>query len=259
MSNVNTTTMNAQADQGKEEKQKYRIRVTKPADFDPCEELRITTAKELSTVINSLMTPAFRDFAGSTVTTVPIANQGVQPVVYLYFEIFNAKDYGEADKDDVFAFIPLASNGNMGLVEKLTRMGNSMAGTGGAITITDDCKDALTPFVTYGNPKKIDWNSYINPIVMGGHTYVRVALLNLSSLVSEAYGRTDEEGASYDYRISIGNSITQDQNVRVASYVPNFVINIQRLKSASVNRAAELAGIVTFDNSQVPPMIRATR
>lgn len=261
MINTNTSTLENEGTETK--KKEFVISITEPADFDACEELRVTTAKELSTVINSIFVNAYNDYVGAQVALAPVPVPGNQAVMnkiiaYLFFEIFPPKAYDDTRKEArekrqevAFAFSP-ALNGDATMLEKLT----VMSGTNGGIRMTDEGKEGLARFVNSG-AKTINWSTYTRSMVMGGHTYVAVSLTSLNVLLAEAYGKFDEEGSKYDYDLQFINSITQDQTIRANAAVPNFIINIKRLKTEALNRAADLAGIITFDNAQVPPMVRA--
>ena len=239
-----------------EKEHDVRIRVDKPADFDPTMETQITTSNELSRIINNLFSQAFADYYGCILMSSYLPGVGMVTIPRLYFKVLQDQAYD--DPNMIFAFNPVgrvSKNDKNDMFARIQRVSNiTSAPASRKVEITDDGKNALLEFMVTTGQKKFDqWDSAFNTIPSRNDTFVGLSKLDITKILRKIFGEVDIEGTPLYY------AITPTYNIGGRNGNENWILNIHRLHHGAEARAAELVGLCAPDDSGMPPMVVAER
>lgn len=252
--NQNTATavrpnMGNNVQQNEEKKDAYYIKMERPADFDPCQELSITTTRDLSYAVNGVFKGAFSDYMGCNLVVVPVPNAGFVITPYLYFRLLPPQEY---TNDKFFAFEPTMMKGKQNtFVDTLSLLTNpNMTASARMAAITEDGKTALAEFIPHPKNQQINWPQQYAVKTVDGETIISLTSANIYPIVKKIYGGKDEENSMYDYTITPTKQMALDN-----SGSANWVLNIQRKKEKALSRSLDKVGYIYRGGSI--PMVRA--
>lgn len=244
-------------------REKFNIRLVKPADFDACAQTRMTTIKDLSVQINAPMMTAYNDYIGCNLVCAPTPNGAPAIAPYFYFRILPEEMYGQ--KGVITAFKPVMVK-NDNILEKLKIMSLPSSTTGKMVEMTKEGKEGLSDIMYMpSNNVNDDWwkkQFTMRPNIgtgQGQETYVCFGgfIINNDMLMRKVFGYTDEDGSSVEYQV-IPIRPLADPNAATQGQIVNWALNITRLSREPLDRSAETFGMVTTTYNAVP-MVRAIR
>lgn len=235
---------------GKKEREKLRIRVNNVANFDPCQEIKITSSMTLAKAINSLFS-IFDDYIACNLVVQPVLNVGNVVIPILYFKLLNSNEY-KNDEGKYFAFKPVSVvKEEEAFIETLNRISGSMAGDiKNSVKITQDGVDVLEEFVAGKKKDKIKWIDMYQVKQLNNETLIAITGIDLYRILAKIYGEVDAEGMQYDYRIVPVSEV----GGRAMGSATNWNLTLYRIRLGSLGRAAEVIGFGMPTNYGMPPM-----
>lgn len=248
-------------------KEKFSIRLVKPADFDACAQTRMTTIKDLSVQVNAVMATAYDDYIGCNLACLPVPNNVPVIAPCLYFRMMpndvyeNTEVDANGNKKIVTAFKPVMVK-NDDILDKLKIMSSPASITGKMVEMTTEGKEGLSDIVFKPSNANNDWwkKTYSMRTNIGGEqeTYICFGgFINNNALLKKVFGYTDGDGSNVEYQINPIRPL-MGQNEIVTGQIANWALNIMRLSKDSLDRSAEMYGMVTAAYNAMP-MVRADR
>lgn len=234
-----------------------KIVLTKPADFDACADVSITTTDELSRAINRIFAGAFNDFYGIHLAVQNVPGRGLAISPILYFRVLPFSAY--EDDSAYFAFNPIAKGGRgVSMLNRVERVSRYNSPLDKQVIITDDGKSALEDFMQVAPGKKFNdnqWQQVYSVIPVGENTFIQLQRVDLLKVVSKVFGEIDEEGTPYYYNVAPARPVSGFNGAYKAA--ENWILNIMRLHHGAEARAADLVGLQTPADANIPTMVVA--
>ena len=249
---INTAVAENATDNNQEE-QKLKILSRVPASFDPCQEVKVTSTRELAKSINGMFS-LFEDYAACNLVVQPLMNAGNILVPILYFHLLPRDTY---KKDNLnFAFKPIdAIKDEEPFVEKLSRISGTQAGNiKNTVRMTKDGMDVMEDFMAINRKpgQEIKWVDFYQVKQLPDETLIAITGIDMYKILSKIYGEVDSEGKRYEYKIFPVNEV----GGRAVGSVTNWNITIYRLRLAALSRAADVIGLTMPVDYGMPPMFK---
>lgn len=245
---------NVNVETAKSTNQAAKLVLTKPAHFDACADVMLSTTNELGRVINDIFSNVFADYYGCSITVQMVTSRGFYIIPKLYFHVLSDQEYDREDK--VFAFKPIgkesSSNSLLDKVKNISNVATVMNSPSRGMLFTEDGKSILEDFMLTTNGK-IDFNKCFESKRYTNETIISVFKLDILKIVSKIYGEIDSENTPYYYQITptfqIGSTPYKNSE--------NWGLYILRLRHGAEARAAEQYGIAGPSADGISNIIRA--
>ena len=236
-----------------EERTPLKIVVNEPANFDACQEVKITSSRDMAKSINNMFS-MFDDYTACNLVVQPIVGVGNVVVPILYFRLLKASEYNDPTK--TFAFKPVyATKNEEGFMDKLSRISGASAGDiKNSVKITQDGMDVMEDFLV-GNRKqgsKINWTDLYQVKQLTDETLIAITGIDLYKIISKIYGEVDSENEPYSYRVLPVGEV----GGRAMGSVVNWNLTVFRIRRGALSRSADIIGYGVPVDYGMPPMYK---
>lgn len=243
MENIVTNTTSTTEETG------IKIKLAKPIPFDPVGTIKITTTKELCTIINEIFARAFDDYYGCNLKVQFQPDMHSYIVIpCLFFRVL--KNY---DPNKRYAFRTLgAASPNESMIDRIQRVSQSVV-TGAQVDITNEGKYALYDFMIPSvKSSNFAWKDAFRTVTCGDETFVQVFKLDMLKFITLLYGDVNENKSKQYYQIVTLNIVGTPNQYKAPD---NWSLSIMRLDYDNEAYAAELLGYNIPSQTTMPTVI----
>ena len=222
-------------------KEEVRISIGTKVEFPETMKTQLTTTAKLSELVGEFFLPIFPDYDGAYINLV---NGQFQLCLYFRDKIDDSH-LAEGQYKAVRNVISAKTDRSCPMIDRIRNM-NDINGSRN-ITLTEELKSALEPFMIKHNNAQVNWGQVISEVTEPGYNnsqyiYLKIMGLDIYKILREIYGnKIKVNGADHpvDYEIQpirpIGQAVGNDLN---------YLISIMQLDNVEVADLCNSVGII---------------
>lgn len=241
--------------ENEQKKAPAKLVLTKPAHFDACADVMLSSTNELGRVINGIFSKVFEDYYGCSINVQMVTGRGFFIIPKLHFHVLPDAEY-DKETDKAFAFQPVSKNKNgNSFLDKVKSVSNAATianSPSRGIVFTEDGKSILSDFMFTQNGK-VDFDKCFECKQYTNEMIISVFKLDILKIITKIYGEVNEENTPYYYQITptfqIGSTPYKNSD--------NWGIYILRLHHGAEARAAEQYGMAGPSADGIQNIIKA--
>ena len=222
------------------ENKKYKLNYTEFEDFKPTMSIRATTTKELATLLNARLKPAFKDYSGCVI--FPRINELKQPILTVTLS-FNPLPASQISDDDTVAcaFLPVNINKGEGNVADRLKALEVQNTQGKRFMVSQEAKDVFGPMIA-ADPSKINWGvvsgEKTQQTYFGTESYCYIQNIDFGKAMELIFGSKDAVLGDIFYSPVVTTTVTGNPGDN------NWKVNLQMTTKGAIQDLCDEYGVI---------------